>query len=95
VASKGAQQEIERLRSRLAEAFAESNGDAARELDKAADALEAAARHFRATNEANAALHLAETVRPSPLTSRVETAADEARRSAERFRGPGAEHSGD
>lgn len=60
--------------------------DAARELDKAADALEAAGRHFRAVNEGNAALHLAETVRPSPLTVRVDTAAEEARRAAARFR---------
>ncbi len=61
--------------------------EAARELDKAADALEAALRHLRAANEANAALHLATTVRPSPLTVAVETALEGARRAAERFRG--------
>lgn len=60
--------------------------DAARELDKAADALAAACRYLELQNEMNAALHLADTVRPSPLTSRVESAAAEARQAAERFR---------
>jgi hypothetical protein len=60
--------------------------DAARELDKAADVLDQVDRHLSAVAEGNAALHLAETVRPSPLAIRVETARDEARNSARRFR---------
>lgn len=61
--------------------------DAARELDKAADALAAASLFFERQGAMNAQLHLAETVRPTPLGVRVATAATEARRSAERFRG--------
>jgi hypothetical protein len=60
--------------------------DAARELDKAADALEAASDYLAKMNAMNAALHLAKEVRPSPLAARISTALDEARRSAERFR---------
>jgi len=60
--------------------------DAARELDKAADALEAASRHFNALAKSNAALHLAQDVRPTPLAVLVEGAAYEARRAAFRVR---------
>lgn len=60
--------------------------DAARELDKAADALDAAAKHLRARNRADAALHMAETVRPSPLTVAVENAAEQARKAPDGLR---------
>jgi len=58
--------------------------DALRELQKAADALAAADRHFQAEAEANAALHLAEP-RPNPLAAKVATQADAARRFLARF----------
>jgi hypothetical protein len=60
--------------------------DAARELDKAADALGDAHDYLLKMSYMNAALHLAKEVRPTPLAARVATALDEARRSAERFR---------
>lgn len=60
--------------------------DAARELDKAGDVLEQVHRYLYAMNDMNAGLHLAPTVRPSPLTVRVECALEEARGAAERFR---------
>lgn len=63
--------------------------DAARELDKAADALDAAAKHLRARNQSDAALHMAERVRPSPLTVAVENAAEQARKAAGSLREQG------
>jgi|GEM_PF-4020998 len=53
----------------------EKEGDLLRELKKAADALRDAQRHFDAQAEADAALHLAQQVRPNPLASRVALAA--------------------
>lgn len=52
-----------------------ASDDLRRELEKIADAVDAAARHFRAQAEADAALHMAATVRPNPLCVTVETAA--------------------
>lgn len=48
-----------------------------RELRKAADVLRAVSSHLRARDEANAALHLADTVRYVPLTVRVESALEQ------------------
>jgi hypothetical protein len=61
--------------------------DAARELDKAYDVLFDAYTYLITTDQANAARHLAKETRPSPLTIRVRTATEEARRAADRFRG--------
>jgi hypothetical protein len=60
--------------------------DAARELDKAYDVLFDAYTYFITTDQANATRHLAKETRPSPLTIRVRTATEEARRAADRFR---------
>jgi len=42
-----------------------------RELEKVADVLEVASRHFNHEAEMNAALHMATTVRPAPLGQEV------------------------
>ena len=60
--------------------------DAARELDKAYDVLFDAYTYLITTDQANATRHLAKETRPSPLTIRVRTATEEARRAADRFR---------
>lgn len=54
----------------------EIDADTRRELEKVADALASAVRHHRSHHESNAARHLAPGVRYSPLTSRLEAAAD-------------------
>lgn len=45
-----------------------------RELQKVSDTLKAADRHFTAEAQMNAALHMAESVRPAPLAAAVSTA---------------------
>lgn len=45
-----------------------------REVQKLSDALAAADRHFAAEAQMNAALHMADTVRPAPLAMTVATA---------------------
>lgn len=55
------------------------NANLVRELEKAADALVAADRHFMHEAEMNAALHLASTVRPAPLASAISAALDSVR----------------
>lgn len=47
--------------------------DLIRELLKALDVLKQCERHFSAEAEMNAALHLSENVRPSPLSASVST----------------------
>lgn len=42
-----------------------------REIEKIKDALVWADRHFTAEAQMNAALHMAETVRPAPLASTI------------------------
>lgn len=60
--------------------------DLLRELTKAADALRAAQRHFDAQATADAALHLADQVRPNPLASLVALAAHGADLAIARYR---------
>ena len=50
--------------------------DLARELTKIGDTVAVAAKHFRSQAAADAALHMAGTVRPNPLTVAVEAALD-------------------
>ena len=47
-----------------------------RELEKIRDAVRAADLHFRAKDEMNAALHLAATVRSTPLAAEIAVARD-------------------
>lgn len=61
------------------------SADAVRELEKALDVLEACERHFTAEAEMNAALHLADKVRPAPLAARVSTAVAEVARAIDRL----------
>jgi hypothetical protein len=53
-----------------------SEEDARRELEKMRDVLEKAHKHLVAAAAANAALHMNDTVRPSPLAVAVETQID-------------------
>jgi hypothetical protein len=57
-----------------------SNDDQRRELEKIAEAVDAAVRHFRAEAVMNAALHLSPTVRPAPLAVAIEAASDDLHR---------------
>lgn len=57
-----------------------SPADLVRELTKVADAIDAADRHFVAQGEADAALHMAPTVRYNPLSSAIATARDDIHR---------------
>jgi hypothetical protein len=52
--------------------------DVAREVEKIADVLAMADKHFRAEGEMNAALHMATSVRPAPLASAVHGAYEDA-----------------
>lgn len=58
-----------------------------RELQKIADVLETAAKHFEAEAEMNAALHMSSTVRPAPLAMAVAGARDDAKRLIETMGG--------
>lgn len=57
-----------------------TDADLARELTKVVDALDAADRHFMAVAEADAAAHMATTVRPNPLATVVSIAKDDLHR---------------
>ena len=59
--------------------------DLYRELEKARDALRAARRHFDSQADADAALHLAEQVRPNPLAARVALAVEQAESALGRY----------
>ena len=54
-----------------------TNDDLRRELEKIAEPLDLAVKHFRAEAEMNAALHMAATVRPAPLAVAIEGARDD------------------
>jgi hypothetical protein len=51
--------------------------DLRRQLEKIADPLDMAAKHFKAEAEMNAALHMAPNVRPAPLAVAIEGARDD------------------
>lgn len=53
-----------------------SEEDARRELEKMRDVLRVVYKHLASAASANAALHMNETVRPSPLAVAVETQID-------------------
>jgi len=51
-----------------------NTADVVRELRKVADVLEKTHAHFNFKDEMNAALHMSDTVRPTPLASAVHSA---------------------
>jgi hypothetical protein len=54
--------------------------DLARELTKILDTMEVAVTHFESQAQADAASHMATTVRPNPLTIAVVAARDDIKR---------------